>query len=191
LEIIHAYMHYTWKAGEQPVQTHTDTAEGLLEWAHENSRSDRHIGDETIGDLRVSTVFLGMDHNWGEGEPILFETIIFKNEVSLFEERYCTETQARQGHQEAIERAKGHLERKTRTAKPLVSQDSSDKNIAKFKGYIGDCEHLIEHNRIRLKKSSDDEDKFVFNNNINLLKYIRATFQTQLDDLVRDLVAKD
>src|SRR5439155_18615507 len=37
----------------------------------------RHVGDDTIGPSRVSTVFLGLDHQFGEGQPILWETMVF------------------------------------------------------------------------------------------------------------------
>lgn len=36
-----------------------------------------HIADEKVGGYRVSTIFLGMDHSWGEGPPLLFETMVF------------------------------------------------------------------------------------------------------------------
>lgn len=41
-------------------------------WFEEASLSmTRHIGDDTIGAARVSTVFLGMNHSWSESEPPL------------------------------------------------------------------------------------------------------------------------
>ena len=37
-----------------------------------------HIGDTTIGNVRVSTIFLGLDHNvFGDRPPELFETMVF------------------------------------------------------------------------------------------------------------------
>lgn len=43
-------------------------------------KSKRRVGDERIGRCRISTVFLGLDHNYGEGAPILWETAVFKKE---------------------------------------------------------------------------------------------------------------
>jgi hypothetical protein len=49
------------------------------EWFETNSVDGRrHVGDDTIGGVRVSTVFLGLDHDfWGRGPPLLFETMVF------------------------------------------------------------------------------------------------------------------
>ena len=53
----------------------------LLSWAHwyESERGQYSLLD-TIAGIRVSTVFLGMDHNFGKGEPILWETMIFNDD---------------------------------------------------------------------------------------------------------------
>src|SRR5258706_13563526 len=39
--------------------------------------SDRHVAKTDFGDVRVSTVFLGFDRSFGQGPPLLFETMIF------------------------------------------------------------------------------------------------------------------
>lgn len=39
----------------------------------------RRIGLDEVGDFTVSTVWLGLDHNWSGGEPIIFETMVFDN----------------------------------------------------------------------------------------------------------------
>jgi hypothetical protein len=42
------------------------------------NKEERRVALTPIGDYRVSTVFLGIDHNFSdEGEPLLFETMIF------------------------------------------------------------------------------------------------------------------
>jgi len=48
---------------------------------------------------RVSTIWLGLDHNWGNGPPLIFETMVFPNE---YQERYTTEKEAVAGHEKAI-----------------------------------------------------------------------------------------
>ena len=59
-------------------------------------RDSRHI---------VSTIFLGLNHSFGLGEPVLFETIVFdKNRDTLEELRYCTFDEAVHGHFELCEK---------------------------------------------------------------------------------------
>ncbi len=76
--------------------------------------------------MRVSTVFLGLDDNFGDGEPSLFESIILglgdekpqDSEPLLFESmvfglkdeepqvRYSTYEQAEEGHKKLVEEYK-------------------------------------------------------------------------------------
>lgn len=67
-------------------------------------RGDRHVADEMIGDTRVSTVFLGIDHQFGDGPPLLFETMVFSSNQDLDEycDRYATWDQAAAGHQKIV-----------------------------------------------------------------------------------------
>ena len=53
------------------------------------------IGGESIS---VSTVFLGIDHRHGEGEPVLFETMVFGGNYDGYQDRYCTYDEAVLGH---------------------------------------------------------------------------------------------
>jgi hypothetical protein len=48
-----------------------------MTWAHWFESHDRHVAYETIGQYRISTVFLGLDHNIVGGIPHLFETMVF------------------------------------------------------------------------------------------------------------------
>jgi hypothetical protein len=51
----------------------------LLTWAKWFEKSERHIGLTCIGPYKISTVFLGLDHNYRhEGPPVLWETMVFK-----------------------------------------------------------------------------------------------------------------
>ena len=54
-------------------------------------------------DVEVSTVFLGTNHNFGEGEPVLFETMVFGGEHNHYRRRYCTYDEALAGHERTIE----------------------------------------------------------------------------------------
>lgn len=59
----------------------------------------------------VSTVDLGLDHNFGVGEPLYYETMVFeldedeyiKTFEDLYMERYATEEQAKEGHKRIVE----------------------------------------------------------------------------------------
>ena len=57
----------------------------------------------------VSTVDLGLDHNFGLGKPLYYETMIFlenedykNNEFSDFQLRYSTEEETRIGHENIV-----------------------------------------------------------------------------------------
>lgn len=78
---------------------------GLKEWSEE-------LGNETLHRVElstwpdgtfVSTVFLGLDHSFGGGAPVLWETMCFgprSGASDAFEPqwRYRTEAEARVGH---------------------------------------------------------------------------------------------
>jgi hypothetical protein len=67
----------------------------------------RRIGEDMVGKVRVSTVFLGLDHNpFHEGDPLLFETMIFGGPLDCATWRYASYDQAERGHQEAVTQAK-------------------------------------------------------------------------------------
>lgn len=57
--------------------------------------------------LWVSTVWLGLDHSFTPGDrPVIFETMVFSSEAPSRERachRYCTEQEAREGHQELVQ----------------------------------------------------------------------------------------
>jgi len=54
-------------------------------------------------EIHVSTVFiLGINHAFGEGDPLLFETMIFEGPLNEYQVRYSTWEQAELGHKEAL-----------------------------------------------------------------------------------------
>jgi len=61
----------------------------------------KRVAEDHIGPYHISTVFLGIDHGFGEGPPLLFETMVFaRGSLSDLEmERYSTWNQAVAGHQ--------------------------------------------------------------------------------------------
>lgn len=78
----------------------------ILTWAKWFKTASRHVKQENIGDVSVSTVFLGLDHNFCEtGEPILFETMIFGGEHDGYCDRYSTWEEAEKGHDTVVKMA--------------------------------------------------------------------------------------
>ena len=87
--------------GHEPVKV-----ADILTWGRWFETADRHVAKTTISDeIKVSTVFLGMDHSFGHGPPLLFETMIFGGEHDQYCDRYETWEQAEAGHQKAVEMA--------------------------------------------------------------------------------------
>ncbi len=85
------------------------------EWFEQNPDKRRVVLTEFDSGLRVSTVFLGLNHSWGYGPDQWFEMMAFapKQEKEIFgrrrmigEEMYCqryaTIEEARAGHARAV-----------------------------------------------------------------------------------------
>jgi hypothetical protein len=68
----------------------------------------KRVGATDVGQLRVSTVWLGLDHGYLQGTPIIFETMVFdhRNDPMWDNEltRYATEEEAMRGHLETLDR---------------------------------------------------------------------------------------
>lgn len=62
----------------------------------------RRIGLDERGDVRISTVWLGLDHQWGDGPPLIFETMVFGGEHDGEMRRYSTREQAERGHEAMV-----------------------------------------------------------------------------------------
>jgi hypothetical protein len=89
--------------GHEPVQ-----CADVLEWGKWFETADRHVKQEMIGDIRVSTVFLGLDHSFGDdGPPILFETMIFGGTHNEYQDRCATWDEAVAMHERAVALVKG------------------------------------------------------------------------------------
>lgn len=83
---------------------------GVFEWAKKlEKEEDRRVARDVLPDGKiVSTVFLGLDHNFSEkGAPLIFETMVFPNKGDASElecERYSTEQEALEGHKKIKEK---------------------------------------------------------------------------------------
>jgi hypothetical protein len=81
----------------------------LMTWAKWIENPENKIVKQTmVGDVKVSTVFLGLDHNFGGGgKPILFESMIFGGPHDQDQHRYHTWDEAERGHEELVAKVKG------------------------------------------------------------------------------------
>ena len=85
----------------------------LMKWAEWMETADRTVSKTTIDNILVSTIFLGLDHNFqGAGRPpILYETMVFvdgkdDNDISELQQRWLTWGQAKRGHEDIVEMIK-------------------------------------------------------------------------------------
>ena len=74
--------------------------------------SNRVVAQTNVGEQQVSTVFLGLDHNFdGDGPPVLWESMIFKAlDGDDRQQRYSSRDDAVVGHEELVETAKRLLD---------------------------------------------------------------------------------
>lgn len=71
----------------------------ILKWASWFETANRKIDNNYVGQVQISTVFLGIDHSFGDTDtPILFETMVFGGEYDNCQERYYTIEEAKEGH---------------------------------------------------------------------------------------------
>jgi hypothetical protein len=70
-------------------------------WSEWFNKCDKHVAEDMIGEIRVSTVFLGIDHSFG-GPPLLFETMIFGGEHDGYQQRYINRQDGLEGHIKAV-----------------------------------------------------------------------------------------
>lgn len=69
----------------------------------------KRIDATTLPDGKwVSTVWLGLNHRWDDGPPLIFESMLFESEETLGGDldvaRYATEAEARAGHADMVAR---------------------------------------------------------------------------------------
>lgn len=116
--------YYGWWILKDRIPVKATSAE-FMEWS--SDIENKIVQQTVIGDYRVSTVFLGLDHSFNPmaTAPLIFETMIFKeegfgkrtltdilnevksspsedeNEFEHYQERYFTWEEAEKGHHRA------------------------------------------------------------------------------------------
>ena len=92
--------------GKKPVREYD-----LMKWAIWFESADRQVDltniDSLDGSIMISTVFLGLDHNFsGQGAPLLFETMIFGGPHNTEMVRTSSWKKAKAAHKYMVEVAK-------------------------------------------------------------------------------------
>lgn len=77
----------------------------MMTWAKwfESSHSQRIVARTELPNYLVSTVFLGLNHGWGDTE-LWFETMVFTAGGGEDCERYTTLEEAKAGHERMVEK---------------------------------------------------------------------------------------
>lgn len=90
------------------------------EWG-DRDRKQQRVALTTVGKYQVSTVWLGLDHSFDEGRPLIFETMVFNWRLrkdryqELYCERYSTEAEAIAGHERVVQLVRdGGIENETK-----------------------------------------------------------------------------
>lgn len=89
--------------GHEPVPIHDYSAWGEWMWA-EGFEQRRRVSYDRLGDVEISTVFMGVDTSGGLGRRRrLFETMIFGGQYDEQQWQYATWDEAETGHAVAVE----------------------------------------------------------------------------------------
>ena len=84
--------------GHTPIGT-----EDIGVWSAATDGERPRVAKDTIGRVYISTVFLGIDHAFGGGPPLLFETMVFRGPMDGWQWRYSTWDEAEAGHKRVAE----------------------------------------------------------------------------------------
>ena len=98
----------------------------LMTWAR-SCENKRPLKRETVAEgVDVSTVFLGIDHSFGSGPPLLWETMIFGGEHDGYQDRYSTYDEAMAGHAKAIALATGNQDANAERAVSTAASEAPE-----------------------------------------------------------------
>ncbi len=92
--------YYSWDKATGEVKR----LPGVMEWGDRHEIADRRVAKDEVGDVVVYTSFLGIDHNWSAGPPLLFETMCtVSGKWSDLQIRYETAAEALETHRDLLE----------------------------------------------------------------------------------------
>jgi hypothetical protein len=86
--------HYILDAQHRAVAVDYET------WARwfEQGVDGRRVAHTILPSCEISTIFLSLDHQFGQGPPLLFETMVFGGSLDQECDRYSTWAEAEAGH---------------------------------------------------------------------------------------------
>jgi hypothetical protein len=75
----------------------------LREWSAKfEDKEYKRVALDAVGEASVSTVWLGLNHQWGDGPPLIFETMVFGGKHDEDQWRWSTEADALAGHERIV-----------------------------------------------------------------------------------------
>lgn len=81
--------------------------DNFTEWAEWMAKADRHVKKDHVGTVLVSTIFLGMNHNFHpQNKNLWFETMVFGDEGADwdgYQDRYESWEEAEKGHAKILD----------------------------------------------------------------------------------------
>jgi hypothetical protein len=96
------------------------------DWLAKNEDQRRVAWTEVAPGVTVSTVFLGLDHQWGNGPPMLFETMAFTDYGGEECWRYPTWDDAEVGHHAVVRSLQAKLSPATVPSFPKGAERDSN-----------------------------------------------------------------
>lgn len=79
----------------------------VRDWAVWFETADRTVAKTDVGEVTISTVFLGLDHSFTDsGLPVLYETMVFGGALDEYQWRYSSREAALAGHERVVAKVK-------------------------------------------------------------------------------------
>jgi len=77
----------------------------IMDWCKWFGRADRTVNQTYVGDVHISTVFMGIE-DLERVPPMVFETAVYKCDIDFKTIRYSTWSKAISGHNQMVKRIK-------------------------------------------------------------------------------------
>lgn len=87
------------------LEGHTPVAVSLeeyVQWDGTTPFEAKIVHKDQVGEVEVSTVFLGINHQFFDGPPLVFETMVFGGLRGDYQKRYSTWAEAEAGHVQVL-----------------------------------------------------------------------------------------
>ncbi len=104
----------------------------LIAWGTALQTLDRKVAKENVLGLKISTIFLGLDHRLGgDGPPLLFETMVFREGdwTDLECQRYEHYEEALAGHSAIVQDVRDGRWQESSTTKQEERMQQTGKNL--------------------------------------------------------------